>query len=353
MSSFAWGLVGPGRIAHTFAAAVQQSPGMHLAAVCGRDLDRSQAFASQWAREGSPAPRALASLQALLDHAAVDAVYIATPHAQHIDALLACLQAGRPVLCEKPLVATLAQAQRAVALARERRVFMMEALWSRFLPAYDEVRAWLQAGTIGAVQRVQSSFCFPTTVQPEDRLYDPALAGGALLDLGVYNLAMSRWALAAGNGTCPPLRHLHVDGLLAPTGVDRRVAGTLVFEGGAVAQFACAIDGLGENALSIQGERGRIRLPEPFWGATEAVLEQPNRPAQRVQRPHAINGFEHQVAEVVRCVRAGLTESPRMPLDESLVLAEWMQAIRDRLGVRYPFDEGPAMPTPGHRDPSA
>lgn len=348
MSSFAWGLVGPGRIAHTFAEAVQRLPGMHLGAVCGRDPGRCQAFASRWVRQDRPAPQAFASLQELLDDAAVDAVYIATPHAQHIDALLVCLQAGRPVLCEKPLVATLPQAQRAVALARERRVFLMEALWSRFLPAYDEVQGWLKAGAIGAVQRVQSSFCFPTEVQPEGRLYNPALAGGALLDLGVYNLALSRWALAAGHGTCPPLQTLQVDGLLAATGVDRRVAGTLVFEGGAVAQFACAIDGLGENALSIQGERGRIRIPEPFWGATEAVLEQPGHPPQRVQRPHAINGFEHQVAEVVRCIRAGLAESPRMPLDESLVLAGWMQAIRDRLGVRYPFDEGTARPAQGH-----
>ena len=338
MPSFAWALVGPGRIAHKFAEVVQQRPGMHLAAVCGRDAGRAQAFAARWARPDRPAPRATTDLPALLADPAIDAVYIATPHAQHAEPLMAALQAGKPVLCEKPLVATRAQAEQAVALARARRVFLMEALWTRFLPLYAAVGELLRAGEIGAVQLVQSSFCFPAPVEPEGRLHNPALAGGATLDLGVYNLALSRWALEMALGRCPPLARLQVDGALTDTGVDRRVAGTLVFEGGAVAQFACAIDGLGENALSIQGERGRIRIAEPFWGATEALVERAGQPPQRLQRPHAINGFEYQVDEVLRCVRAGLAESPQMPLAETLVLAEWMQTTRDRLGVRYPFE---------------
>jgi predicted dehydrogenase len=268
MPSFAWALVGPGRIAHKFAEVVQQRPGMHLAAVCGRDAHRAQAFAAPSAR----------------------------------------------------------------------RVFLMEVLWTRFLPLYAAVGEVLRSGEIGAVQLVQSSFCFPAPVEPEGRLHNPALAGGATLDLGIYNLALSRWALEMALGRCPPLARLQVDGALTDTGVDRRVAGTLVFEGGAVAQFACAIDGLGENALSIQGERGRIHIAEPFWGATEALVERAGQPPLRLQRPHAINGFEYQVDEVLRCVRAGLAESPQMPLAETLVLAEWMQAIRDRLGVHYPFE---------------
>lgn len=338
MTPFAWAVVGPGRIAHKFAEVVQQRPGMHLAAVCGREAGRAAAFAAHWARPGRPEARAVTDLAAVLADPAIDAVYIATPHAQHAEPLMAALQAGKPVLCEKPLVATRAQAEQAVALARARRVFLMEALWTRLLPLYDAVAGVLQRGGIGAVQLVQSSFCFPAPVDPASRLHDPALAGGATLDLGVYNLALSRWALAQASGACPPLAELRVDGLRTATGVDQRVAGTLVFEGGAVAQFACAIDGLGDNALSIQGEHGRIRIPEPFWGATEAVVERVGQPPQRLVCPHEVNGFEYQVDEVVRCVRAGLAESPRMPLAESLVLAEWMQAIRDRLGVRYPFE---------------
>ncbi|MEK8051258.1 Gfo/Idh/MocA family oxidoreductase [Ideonella sp. DXS22W] len=338
MSSFAWGLIGPGRIAHRFAEVVQQRPGMHLHAVQGRDAGRAQAFAAQWARAGRPVPQVAADVAALLADPAVDGVYIATPHAQHAQAIEACLQAGKAVLCEKPLVATLPQAQRVVALARERGVFLMEALWTRFLPAVAAARAWLDAGEIGAVQHVQSSFCFAAPYEPDSRIWNPALAGGALLDLGVYNLAMSRWALEPAPGRCPPLARLHVDGALAPTGVDRRVAGSLVFDGGAVAQFVCAVDGQGENALSIQGERGCIRLAEPFWGATQATLQRHGQPPVLLQRPHEINGFEGEIDEAVRCVRAGLPESPTMPLDETLALAGWMQEIRRRLGVRYPFD---------------
>lgn len=338
MSSFAWGLIGPGRIAHKFAEVVQQRPGMHLHSVCGRDSARAQAFATRWAGAGRPAPRASSDLAALLADPAIDAVYIATPHAQHAQALLRCLQAGKPVLCEKPLVATLAQARQVLALARERQVFVMEALWTRFLPLYAGVRQWLDAGEIGAVQHVQSSFCFAAPYDPQDRMWNPALAGGALLDLGVYNLALSRWALETAPGRCPPLVTLQVDGALAATGVDRRVAGTLVFEGGAVAQFVCAADGQGENALSIQGERGCIRIAEPFWGATEAVLSRRGQAPVALACPHEINGFEGEIDEAVRCARAGLLESPAMPLAETLALAEWMQQIRQRLGVVYPFD---------------
>ncbi|MEN9630894.1 MAG: hypothetical protein RJA10_4122 [Pseudomonadota bacterium] len=338
MSLFQWGLVGPGRIAHQFAAVVQQRPGQRLAAVCGRDAGRARAFADRWARTDRPMPEVMGSVAQLLAHPAIDAVYIATPHAQHADAVTACLKAGKPVLCEKPLVATLPQAQAVVTLARERRVFLMEALWTRCLPAHAAVATWLREGAIGAVHRVQSSFCFAAPMDPEGRLYNPALAGGALLDLGVYNLALSRWVLEQAQGRCPPLARLHVDGELAATGVDRRVAGTLVFDGGAVAQFACALDGAGDNALHIHGEQGRIRIPEPFWGATTAVLERTGQPPQTAHCPHDINGFEYEADEAVRCIRAGLTESPLMPLAESLKLAEWMQVIRDRLGVRYPFD---------------
>ncbi|MDT7838499.1 Gfo/Idh/MocA family protein [Aquabacterium sp. OR-4] len=338
MNSFAWGLVGPGRIAHTFAEVVQQRAGMHLHTVQGRDAARAQAFAGQWARPGRPVPQVAASLAQMLADPAIDGVYIATPHAQHVQAIEACLLAGKPVLCEKPLVATQAQAQRVVALAQARGVFLMEALWTRFLPLYAGVRQWLAAGEIGAVQHVQSSFCFAANPDPAGRMWNPALAGGALLDLGVYNLALSRWALESAPGNCPPLARLHVDGALAATGVDRRVAGTLVFEGGAVAQFVCAGDGKGENALSIQGERGHIRVAEPFWGATQATLQRPGEPVLTLDRPHEINGFEGEIDEAVRCVRAGLGESPAMPLAETLVLAGWMQEIRRRLGVVYPFD---------------
>jgi predicted dehydrogenase len=338
MTDFSWGLVGPGRIAHAFAEAVQRSPGQRLAHVQGRDLGRAQAFAQRWTVDGRPPPVAGTDLAALLADPAVDAVYIATPHAQHAAAVEAALRAGKPVLCEKPLVATAAQAERVVALARERGVFLMEALWTRFLPVYDAMRAWFGDGGLGAVCAVQGSFAYPTRFDPADRQWNPAAAGGALLDIGIYPLALTRWALESAPGACPAVTRSVVTGTLSPSGVDQRVQASLWFEGGAVAQFVCALDLLGDNSLRILGERGAIVVDSPFWGATRARLLRPDQPDETLHRPFEVNGFEYPVREAARCVRAGLRECPGMPLAESLALAQWLDDARRAVGVRYPFD---------------
>jgi predicted dehydrogenase len=339
MTDFAWALIGPGSIAHRFADAVHQLPGTHLRCVLGRDGARAAAFAQHWARDGQPGPAVLADIGALLGDERVDGVYIATPHASHAGFIRQCLQAGKPVLCEKPLVTSLGLAQELTALAQTRGVFLMEALWSRFLPAYAQAGAWLRAGAIGQLQGMQSSFCFPAPYDPNSRLFNPALAGGGLLDLGIYNLAMSRWAVEAATGApCPAPLGIQAQGTLAPTGVDQRVAGTITFPGGITSQFVCALDGAADNGLHLFGSAGSISLPSPFWGATEAVLRQPDGSAQTVAAPYRINGFEGEIEEAMRCIRAGLVESPRMPHAESLMLISGLDEMRRQVGVRYPFE---------------
>jgi predicted dehydrogenase len=337
-ADFAWALIGPGRIAHRFAQAVTMLPGARLHRVHGRDAARAGDFARRWATAEGAGPTVEPDLEALLSDPRVDAVYVATPHASHGDFVRRCLEAGKPVLCEKPLVPTQAQAQALVALARARGVFLMEALWTRLLPVYRGVRAWLDAGEIGAVQSLQSSFCFPVPYDPQSRLFDPAQAGGALLDIGLYNLALTRWVLEAAPGTCPEPSHVQVLGALAPSGVDRRVAAMLTFPGGAVSQFVCAFDGVADNALHIFGERGAITVPEPFWEAGGAVLTRPGEPDRRLHAPLRINGFEEQIEEVMRCVRAGRIESAQVPHAETLGLLGWTDRLRRDLGVRYPFE---------------
>lgn len=340
MQDFRWALIGPGPIAHKFAEAVQRLPGMQLVRVLGRDALRAQAFARRWAVQEQAVPAHGTELAALLADDTVDAVYIATPHAAHAEAIEACLRAGRPVLCEKPLVATASQARQVVALARERGVFLMEALWTRFLPLYTAMRPWLDdaAAGIGRVAAVQASFGFVTDYDAASRLWNPAAAGGTLLDIGIYPLAMARWALERAPGQCPALRGGGVTGALAPSGVDRRASAWLQFEGGAVLQFACGLDFVGDNTLRILGERGTVTVESPFWGGTRARLERPGEPALQLERPFAVNGFEYQLQEAVRCIRAGLAECPGMPLAESLALAEWLDAARREVGVVYPFD---------------
>jgi predicted dehydrogenase len=339
--TFHWALIGPGAIAHRFADAVTRLDGCRLHAVGGRDAHRTQQFADRWSVAGEPAVVAHTELATLLADPAIDGVYIATPHGHHFDLALAALRAlpaGRAVLCEKPLVPTRALGERLVAVARERRVFLMEAVWTRFLPIYQEVAGWLRDDRIGALRALQSSFCFPAPYDADSRLFSPALAGGALLDVGLYNLTATRWALRASLGEVPPLRAMHASASLAPTGVDRRLAATLDFGDGLVSQFVCAFDGYAPNTLHLMGERGAIVLPETFWEATRAQLLMAREPALTVERPFAINGFENEIVEAMRGARAGEVESPVIPHAETLAVLGWMDQLRAQVGVRYPFD---------------
>ena len=327
---FRWGVIGPGRIAHQFADALPRVPGAQLAAVFARDAGKGQAYAGRWQRDGI-APRVTTELAALLADPGVDAVYIATPHAQHGEYIRAALSAGKPVLCEKPLVTTEADGQALVALARERGVFLMEALWTRFLPAYEVAAAWLRDGALGELRAMRSSFCFPAPYDPATRLWNPALAGGSLLDIGIYNLAVTRWVLQQVNGgVCPEPTRLDVDAVLAPTGVDASVNATLHFPGGVTSQFRCGFDASSANDFEVLGREAALRLPNGFSAAQSVELLRRKQPAEMRAAPFNGNGFEGEIAEAQRCIRAGLVESPRMPHDESLALLRWMDAIRAR-----------------------
>lgn len=337
-TAFSWALIGPGRIAHRFAEAVNGLDGVRLRWVLGRDTERTRAFATRWSDTAAEPVLATDQWDDVLNDPAVDGVYIATPHALHMEAVQHCLAAGKPVLCEKPLVPNVAQAKELVTLASQRQVFLMEAMWTRFLPAYGQIAQWLQGGAIGRVRAIQSSFCFPAQDGPESRLYAPALAGGALLDIGVYNISMTRWVLQTVLGACPPLRGLQVNGVLAPTQVDQRLAATLLFDEGVVSQFVCGFDAAADNALRIIGERGWISAPQNFWEATEVVLQPHGELLQRIHTPFAINGFEGEILEAQRCIRAGLIESPHMPHAETLATLGWMDAMRAQMGVCYPFE---------------
>jgi len=333
-TTFQWGLVGPGRIAHQFADALRGvEAGARLVAVQGRDAGRAAAFAQRWG-----AGQATDSLAELLANPDVQGVYIATPHAFHAEAVRACLEAGKPVLCEKPLVTDAACARALSTLARERGVFLMEALWTRFLPIYAQAAQWLQDGAIGGIRALQSSFCFNTPFDAHSRAYDPAQAGGALLDIGIYNLSVTRWVLAQSLGACPDLQGFDVRAVMAPTGTDQRLSGMLDFGAGLTSQFVFGFDGEAENRFHVLGERGTITIERNFWGASVAWLVCQGAEPLRISAPHAVNGFEYEVAEAQRCIAAGLLESPGMPHAETVATLAWMDAIRARIGLRYAFD---------------
>ena len=335
-----WAIVGPGRIAHRFAEAVQGLEGHGLEAVVARDASRGDAFAARWPDRSGRRAQRVGKLDALLQTRAVDAVYIATPHPQHHAFARRCLEAGMPVLCEKPMTMCARDTVDLVATARRHRAFLMEAVWTRFLPVYRDVEAWLREGRIGAVRALRSSFCFAVPFDPASRLFDPQLGGGALLDIGVYNLHVTRWALQRACGGVPTLRSWHASGTLAASGVEQRAAAQFDFEPATGerlhAQFVCAFDGRADNRFVIEGERGLIEIESGFWQATRARLQVDGAEPERAERPFAINGFEGQIEEVRRCLAAGAVESPQMPHDESIAVAEWVDRLRGAVGAAGP-----------------
>ena len=331
-AAMGWGLVGPGGIAHRFADALSTRGDARLHAIVGRTPERRQAFAARWGA------RVHANVEALLADPAVDAVYIATPHHAHADVAAACLRAGKPVLCEKPLAANATQAQALIAPARERGVFLMEALWTRYLPALRTAEAWLLDGRIGRVRSLQSSFGFHMPFDANHRTFAPALAGGALLDIGIYNLSLSQWVMALqGVHETPRMQAL---GALAPTGVEQRCAVQMQYADGTLSQFSCAFDSHHDNALRIYGERGHIVLGPRCWEPTQAALHVHGDAPQLVNAPFAHNGFEYQIEAAMAAIRAGAIEEPRMPHAQTLAVQQQIDELRHQLGaVRFPFED--------------
>jgi predicted dehydrogenase len=329
-STLGWGILSPGRIAHQFADALTAVADAELVAVAGRDIGRAQVFADRWGGQAWP------SMEALLADERVDAVYIASPHSEHHQAASAALRAGKHVLCEKALVPTAAQARELIALSHQHQRLLMEALWTRFLPGLAQVQAWLKAGAIGRLRSLASSFCFNPPFDAHSRLFAPALAGGALLDIGIYCISLSQWAVAQVHDA--RVLSVQVSGERGPTGVDHRVHAQLRFAGGEVAQFVTGLDGDAPNEFWLLGSEGSIVIERPFWHAPHVRLLRPGRPDERVATPHRHNGFEYQIEEAQRCIRAGWQESPGMTHAHSLAALELMDQMRAQMGVVYPFE---------------
>jgi len=322
---FQWGILAPGNIARKFAEAVTAVPGATVGAVASRDLARAEAFAAQFA-----VPRAYAGYGALVADPAIDAVYVASPHNHHLACAALALEAGKPVLCEKPLGATFAQARALVETARRTDRFLMEAMWTRFLPALATARGWIDAGRIGALRRLEADFSFRGGWTPESRLLNPALAGGGLLDVGVYVLSLAYWAF----GSLPDPAASSAD--VGKTGVDEQAAMIFQWPDGAQAVLTCGVRTQGTCHARLSGTDGVIELPS-FFNTQEAILRAGGK-EERARTPHEKNGFEYEIREAMRCIRAGLRESPALPWSETLRIAEVSTGLLNRWGVRYPFE---------------
>jgi predicted dehydrogenase len=318
-----WGIASTGSIAETMAAALAAVPDAELAAVCSRTQDAAERFAGQHG-----ARRAHGSYEALAENPEVDVVYVATPNHRHHPDTLMYLDAGKHVVCEKPLALNAAEVEEMVTTAKRSGRFLMEAMWSRFLPSYRRLVEIVSEGQIGEVVQVDASFGFTMPFAPDHRVFDLAKGGGSLLDLGVYAVNLSHLLLGAPT-TVEARAHI------GSTGVDEQTIALLSFPGGALATASSAIRAHLPCDARIVGTAGMIGVPA-FMHCAESLEVHRHGSVERIDLPMGPTPFQYQVAEVGDCIRQGLDESPTMPLQASLDLARVLDAVRDRIGLRYP-----------------
>lgn len=322
MAKFNWGVLGPGNIAVRFTNDLKRLSDATLLAAGSRSLDKAEAFAR---RQG--AVRAYGSYEELLRDRDVDAIYVATPHNFHRQHATMALEHGKAVLCEKPMEVNAARVREMVAAARSHDQFLMEAMWTRFLPVISGVRQWIKEGRIGEIRLVAANFGFRTAWNPDSRLLNLSLAGGATLDVGVYVVSLAHMLLGAPSTV---QAHAHI----GQTGVDELTSMILGYPTGAMAQLSCAVRANISDGARIYGTEGYIDVPE-FWHATKATLQVAG------EEPEVITGeagYHFEAAEVADCVRTGLKESPIMPLDETIAIAETLEEVRRQIGLRFPFE---------------
>ncbi len=318
-----WGIAGPGRIADKVAGDFAYVEGAELAAVGSRSHERAEAFAR---RHG--AVRAHGSYRALLDDPEVDVVYICTPHAQHRDLAVAALRAGKAVLVEKAFTVTVAGAEEVIATARETRTFAMEAMWTRFQPVLVRMRQLLDAGEIGEVRTVEADLGVVHEFDPTDRLFDPALGGGALLDLGVYVVSFAQWVLGA------PERVV-AHGRLGRSGVEEDAALLLAYPDGVTALLTTSLHTPMPGSARILGTTGWIDVLPRFHHPSRIVVHRSGQTAEEITAGPTGGGYSHELREVTRCVRAGRIESPAMSLADTLAVQRILEEAGTQLGLTW------------------
>ncbi|MFF9864165.1 Gfo/Idh/MocA family protein [Streptomyces sp. NPDC013953] len=324
-----WGVLATGGIAAAFTADLLRMPDAEVVAVASRSAASAKAFAERFG-----IPRAYGDWASLAADEDVDVVYVATPHAAHRAAAGLCLEAGRAVLCEKPFTLNAREAAELAGIARERGVFLMEAMWMYCSPVIRRLVELVRDGAIGEVRSVHADFGIAGPFEAVHRLRDPAAGGGALLDLGVYPVSFAQLLLGEPD-------RVQADALLSPEGVDLNTGVLLGWDSGATALLSCSIESDTPLTASVSGTAGRVEFPRGFFNPEGFVLHRAGRGPEEFTVPGPRDSFQHEAAEVMRCLRAGRTESPVVPLDGTLAVMRTLDAVRDRIGVRYPAEVTP------------
>jgi predicted dehydrogenase len=327
MEPIRWGILGAGGIAATVGSDIAATPGNVLQAVAARDAARAAAFAQTWG-----VGRSYGSYAELLADDDVDVVYIATTHGQHHEQALAALRAGKPLLVEKAFTLNARQAREVVAEARTRRLFCMEAMWTRLNPLIRQAVEIARSGRIGDVVAVRADLSRHFPFDATHRLFDLAAGGGALLDLGIYPATVAWLFLGRPDA-------VQAVGSLAATGSDLTTAMQWAYADGRVAQLYCSAAGNSPAAVLVNGTAGWIRIEPRIHRPKQLIVQDVEGQEVIDGVPPPGNGYGLEVEEVARCLRAGELESPLVPLDETVAILEVLDEARRQIGVRYAADE--------------
>ena len=323
---FRIGIIGAGWIAEKMAQAIAPLKDIEVYAIASRSIQKAESFAKEY-----NIPKAYGSYAEMVTDPQVDLVYIATPHSHHFEHSMLALESGKPVLVEKAFTANAAQAEKLIQTAKEKGVFITEAIWTRYMPLSHKVKEIMESGIIGEPRIITATLCY--MMENKERIVRADLGGGALLDLGVYALNFAR--MYFGTDIVRTVSNCH----LGPTGMDMHESISLSFADGRMANLQSGALCLNDRQGIISGTEGYIRIdnincPESIevWRNYELV--------QKFEKPaDMVNGYEYQVIECKRCIEKGLTESPMMPHEETVSIMKQMDSLRKEWGVRYPFDD--------------
>ena len=319
-----WGIVGSGKIANKFAKDLALVEGAQLKAIASRSLDKAKTFA-----EAHQIENYYDSYQSLFDDPEVDIVYIATPHDSHMEYGVMALNAGKHVLCEKPLAVNKKQVQKMLDASKHNNVFLMEALWTRFNPSMVDILDKIENGSIGDVSYINADFSFYKEAPPESRLYNMSLAGGSLLDVGIYPIFLAYLIFGYPKEIIASAR-------FHDTGADIQTAALLKYDEG-IASINSGFTSKSDMVSKIYGREGSIMMNAP-WHHTDSYQIIKDGESQLIQHPLTGMGFSYEIIECQKCILAGKTQSDLWSHQNSLDLINIMDEIRNQIGLKYPFE---------------
>lgn len=323
-----WGILGAGKIANKFASDLRLVEDAKLVAIGSQDKLKGEQFAKT-----HDIPIVFNSYETLVSSKEVDVIYVATPHGFHHKHVMLCLEHGKAVLCEKAFALNSAQVKEMVELATKKKVFLMEAFWTKFIPQYEMVKLMIDRGDIGEIKFIQADFGFKAPSPLAQRLFDPELGGGSLLDIGIYPVFFALALLG---------KPVELNSLMTtyPSGVDEQIVVNMKFANGALAVLSSTFAADTPTEALIAGTEGRIQMRNRFHnpvGHIEYMKGRDNVQQINVRKEEGF-GYQFEARHVGDCLRKGLIQSPVYSLQDSMLLIETLDKIRASAGIRYPVD---------------